>query len=457
MNQPIKKSEWSIAAVAVVLGNLANILESTKKLSEAGYASIVFVWHGSKAIPTSFTVVGWVLLGLVIWRYMRSRVQSKVVAIGVPFVVSSLLLATNLIALPVARTPASVWEKHFAQVRNRLLSATSGRGFRWDPSEPKTEVEPWGTSQALIGLMTDPQTTEKHKAEIRGAFDYLQSIKRKGDGWGYFPTDDWSLTEIEGWVTLASIRALHVGIWTQAERGQRIADIEENLTELAARQDESGGVRPICETDEGLMRTYSTTIALWAFVEARSETMLSATVGQRYDDNIRRAVSWLLVHRNPAPAGWVPNPLRNNVREGFPGLTAQVLFVLAKADKADQSFVNSRNEYTDAKMKFLDCLDAPKCTSRVDTRVPDADQHLRPTKRVLEASTFLWFPWTVATLSDLTVDQELTADARKAADRVRDELLSRHEEIIEGLGVALTYQLGENLIGVEHGLDILGK
>ncbi|HET9830420.1 MAG TPA: hypothetical protein VFP91_01865, partial [Vicinamibacterales bacterium] len=140
-----------------------------------------------------------------------------------------------------------------------------------------------------------------------------------------------------------------------------------------------------------------------------------------------------------------------------PGLTAQVLFVLAKADKADQSFVNSRNEYTDAKMKFLDCLDAPKCTSRVDTRVPDADQHLRPTKRVLEASTFLWFPWTVATLSDLTVDSDLTADARKSADRIRDELLSRHEEIIEGLGVALTYQLGENLIGVEHGLDILGK
>src|SRR5215467_13963446 len=105
MHQPVKKSEWSIAAVAVVLGNLANILESTKKLSEAGYAGIVFMWHGSKAIPQSFTVIGWALVCLVAYRYLRPRVQSKVVSIGAPFVACSLLLATNLLAVPVARTP----------------------------------------------------------------------------------------------------------------------------------------------------------------------------------------------------------------------------------------------------------------------------------------------------------------------------------------------------------------
>jgi hypothetical protein len=87
--------------------------------------------------------------------------------------------------------------------------------------------------------------------------------------------------------------------------------------------------------------------------------------------------------------------------------------------------------------------------------VPDPDVHLRPTSRVLEGSTFLWFPWTVATLSDFTVDQDLTADLRKAADGLRDELLSRHEEIVQGLDVALTYALSENLIGVAHALDVL--
>ncbi len=456
MQQPFKKSELSLAAVAVFLGNLANILESTKKLSEAAYAGIVFVWHGSEAIPLSFAVVGYALLGGLLFRWLRTRVTSKAVSVGIAFVVSSLLLATNLIALPVTRTPKSVWEKELAQVRTRVLSATSGHGFRWDPSDAKSEVDAWGTSQALVGLMTDPQTAAQHRDEIRGAIQYLQKI-RLADGWGYFPNDDWSLTEITSWATLASIRSLHAGIWTESERPQQIAAIGGSLSAMVARQDDSGGWRPIRESADGLDRTYSTMIALWTFIEARSEPMLSAAVGKRYDDNIRRAVSWLLVHRNQSPAGWVPNPERQNVREAFPGLTAQVLFVLARADKADQSFVNSRVEYNDAKLKFLDCLSTPSCASKLDTRVPDVDVHLRPTNRVLEGSTFLWFPWTVATLSDFTVDQDLPADAQKSADRFRDDLLSRHQEITEGLGVALTYALAENLIGVEHALDVLTK
>jgi hypothetical protein len=76
---------------------------------------------------------------------------------------------------------------------------------------------------------------------------------------------------------------------------------------------------------------------------------------------------------------------------------------------------------------------------------------------VLEGSTFLWFPWTLATLSDLTLDQDLSPDDRKAADGFRDEFLSRHEEISEGLGVALTYALAENLICVDHALIVLKK
>jgi hypothetical protein len=456
MHQPVKKSEWSVAAVAVVLGNLANILESTKKLSGAAYSGIVFVWHGSQVIPISFAVVGYTLLGSLTFRWLRTRQQSKAVSIGAAFVVASLLLATNLIAVPVTRTPESVWQKGLAQVRTRLFSASSGRGFRWDPGDAKSEVDAWGTAQALVGFMTDRATTLQRRDEIRGAILYLQQI-RLADGWGYFPNNNWSLTEITSWVTLASIRSLRADVWTQSERQQRIAEIGHNLAALLERQDESGGWRPIHESADGLARTYSTAIALWAFLDARSEPLLSANVGKRYDDNIRRAVSWLLVHQNHSAPGWIPNPVRENVRETFPGLTAQVLFVLARADQVDQSFVNSRVAYDDAKMAFLDCLSAPTCASRLDTRVPDADVHLRPTDRVLEGSTFLWFPWTLATVSDLTLDQDLTADARKTADRFRDELLSRHEEITEGLGVALTYALGEHLICVDHALTVLRK
>src|SRR5262249_29033447 len=173
-----------------------------------------------------------------------------------------------------------------------------------------------------------------------------------------------------------------------------------------------------------------------------AERALSATVGTKYDDNIRRGVSWLLVHQNQNPKGWIPNPSRENVHEAFPGLTAQVLFVLARADKVDQRFVNSRSVYNAAKEAFLQSLQVPSCVSKLDTRVPDPDVHLRPTDRVLEGSTFLWFPWTVATLSDFTLDEDLSADARHAADQLRDEMLSKHDEVTEGLGTALTYELG---------------
>jgi hypothetical protein len=76
---------------------------------------------------------------------------------------------------------------------------------------------------------------------------------------------------------------------------------------------------------------------------------------------------------------------------------------------------------------------------------------------VLEGSTFLWFPWTVATLSDFTVDESLSAEEQQAADQLRDAMLSKHDEVSEGLGTALSYQLSENLIGISHALQVLGS
>ena len=456
MTKPITKSQWSIAAVALVLGNLANILESVKKLSGDGYAMIVFFWHGSRAIPIGFAVVGYALVGILAFRWLETRVRSKPLAMGAAFAPAFLLFAANLLAVPVTRTPTSVWDKDLNQVRNRLLSANSGQGFRWDPGNPKSEVDAWGTAQSLVALLSDPTTAAQRRADIRGALTHLQQIRLE-DGWGYFPDNNWSVTEITSWITIASIHALHAGIWDESEREQRIIDIDNNLTVLRSRQDDSGGWRPIREPGDALTRTYSTTMALWALVEARAEPLLSASIGDRYDESIRRGVNWLLVHRNADPPGWVPNPTRGNVHETFPGLTAQALFVLARADKVNSSFINSRSAYKDAKQAFLKSLQVPSCVSKLDTRTPDVDVHLRPTDRVLEGSTFLWFPWTVATLSDFTVDQSLSAEDQKTADQLRDEMLSKHDEVAEGLGTALSYELSENLIGIRHALDVLGS
>jgi hypothetical protein len=169
MSKPITKSQWSIAAVALVLGNLANILESVKKLSGDGYAMIVFFWHGSRAIPIGFAVVGYALLGILAFRWLETRVHSKPLAMAAAFAPAFLLFAANLLAVPVTRTPTSVWDKDLNQVRDRLLSANSGQGFRWDPGNPKSEVDAWGTAQSVLALLSDPATAAQHQADIRGA------------------------------------------------------------------------------------------------------------------------------------------------------------------------------------------------------------------------------------------------------------------------------------------------
>jgi hypothetical protein len=46
------------------------------------------------------------------------------------------------------------------------------------------------------------------------------------------------------------------------------------------------------------------------------------------------------------------------------------------------------------------------------------------------------------------VDEVFAPEDRQAADQLRDEMLSKHDEVSEGLGTALSYQLSENLIGI---------
>jgi hypothetical protein len=84
--------------------------------------------------------------------------------------------------------------------------------------------------------------------------------------------------------------------------------------------------------------------------------------------------------------------------------------------------------------------------------MPDADVSLRPTQRMLEGSTFLWFPWTLAVVSDLAVDSELSGDQRQHAGQARDSLFAKHDEVIGSVDSALTYEVAENLLGVSHAL-----
>jgi hypothetical protein len=67
-----------------------------------------------------------------------------------------------------------------------------------------------------------------------------------------------------------------------------------------------------------------------------------------------------------------------------------------------------------------------------------------------EGSTFLWFPWTLLELSQLSQDKSLSEEERKAATQLRLEILNANSERLENYveTANLTYVLAENLFCV---------
>ena len=67
-----------------------------------------------------------------------------------------------------------------------------------------------------------------------------------------------------------------------------------------------------------------------------------------------------------------------------------------------------------------------------------------------EGSTFLWFPWTLLELTQLSLDQGLSADERTAASQLRLEILNTNAEDLGNYveGSNLTYIFAENLFCV---------
>ena len=76
----------------------------------------------------------------------------------------------------------------------------------------------------------------------------------------------------------------------------------------------------------------------------------------------------------------------------------------------------------------------------------DADNYLRPSKFMLEGSTFLWLPWSLALCSQLsaksTVDAETTRACKLLLGRGNDLIrFAQHE--------SFTYVMAESLIAIQ--------
>lgn len=329
-------------------------------------------------------------------------------------------------------------------------------GMRAVTSGAQSRTQAWTTAQSMAAVFTTDKDLSPHVAQIRNSFEYIRKLRRTTpyEGWNLYGNNNpFTITEISGWVTIAHIRSLEAKtqVWSEKERGELLQQIVRDLDEMAHRQDPNGGFRPIAEQGPDFVRTYSTIISLWTLVEARQSAAVNQRIGSTHDDQMRRAISWLL-QTYRAGQGWVQNPTRTGQKDRFDGLTAQAIFVLARAaDVPEFSFLKNDQTYRTAARDFVSNKSlATRIVDKDNSSIPDADVAFQGSEFMAEGSTFLWFPWSLVALTEISHDKTLTDADRNAARDLRVRIFNTNaNELDHYVETAnLTYLQAENLLCV---------
>ena len=306
---------------------------------------------------------------------------------------------------------------------------------------------------ALIG--GGQELAARDVAQLDTATDRLFSGAVNNQGWGYFEQFDWGVTEIAAWVGVALAEALRANdgtlVLSPEERGGARDQLRSIIALLRSRQvPNSGGFSPIADLSRpDFIRTYSTTMALWAMAEAASPQThaFKADELDEIHQSMRDGVRWL--GRTALADGWKVNPENPVSAKPFLGLTAQTLFVLERLRiPIDQT---SEQKFSQVRRSVLDSSDS--WLSRavdVNDRTHDSDRYLFPTTYVTEGSTFLWYPWTVALMRSMAADTRAERENEAAtAARFLQKLRARAGEF-GNFAVAekeYNYVAAEGLIG----------
>lgn len=349
--------------------------------------------------------------------------------------------------------------KKAAWVERMFATQAPNGGIKASPSDRDITHQPWTTAQCMVAVLEADSNLDAHSADIRRAFEYIESERRSSpaEGWTLYghERDIYTITEIAGWVSVAYTKALNssTAIWPDNERTQILARIERDLASIVNRQERDGGFRPIIDEDPEYSRTYSTVIALWALLEARRSPHVYARTGNKYDENVRRGVNWLM-RTYKEKQGWVQNPNRMGQTARFDGLTAQVLFTLAHAAEVD-AFAYVRNEHTYklAQTEFVgNKMYAGWSVSKDNSSIPDGDVSFPGTEFLAEGSTFLWFPWVLLQLAEMSTDETLPAPMRQEATALRLDILNANYDALETYVEIgnFSYITAENLFAASH-------
>ncbi len=362
---------------------------------------------------------------------------------------------------PDAEYQALLRRKADAWVDTVFMAQAADGGVKMSASSAEATTQVWQTAQCLAAVLAAQKNLDNYVPRIKKAFKYLEDLHRTapGEGWNlYGNTNKYTITEIGSWVTLANIKSLDAKtrIWNDAEREEIIKRVLRDLEETNRRQDAGGGWRPIRDESADFVRTYPTVMALWSLVEAKESPLVSERIAGKYDESIRRGINWLLRSYKEGQ-GWVPNPNRVGQKDRFDGLTAHTLFVLSRAEAIGAfAYIKNDSTYRTARQDFIKHKQFVDWSIEANNSyMPDADLRFVNTEFLAEGSTFLWFPWTLAELSRLSVDDGLSEDERKAAAQLRQNILDSNSDKLENYveTANLMYVLGENLLCVAVYLD----
>jgi TIR domain len=448
---PSKRNQLVLAALACALCVIAQLIGSMQVVTHFFIHRFGFQTARLTAYAVLLLTVAAYGFGVTSFYRARTNIR-KYWLIAILVAIFAAAVGFNLRATPwpklsdLARQELTAWSSRVFENQN------PDGGIRTDIRSPGASVFVWDMAQSLKSVLLNRQVTAQHNGEIRRAFQYIEAARRNSPepGWGVRPNSSRTLTEISSWITLAYLESLQAEIWTQPEQLRVLASVERELRLLAARQDpSSGGWGPISDQKPAFTRTYPTMIALWAFLEAGKVAAIRQRLGSDYSHVVDNAIQWLLGNCDPA-RGWVPNPNRKGQTSTYPGLTAQTLFVLSRA-QSDQPSLASANILHDLKTALLSQGDLVRLPIDSDTAIPSNDQFFdTPDAFSSEGMQFLWFPWGVAMYAVLSGDRTLSdVDRGQAADNLKD-LLSNLDQDSHRLEQGPTFILAENIIGISQ-------
>ncbi|MDN3919456.1 hypothetical protein [Roseateles violae] len=494
--EPEKGSAWrgasaGFGAVTVLLGWLVHAAEVHNALTSlVGPDWIRSLQIGVSALVTLLFVAGYSALGVWLYRRYLARHRRRHLFLAALVLVGLLITGCSIyVALP--KPPDASELQRNAQNWDRLLlelgkaeAGVAGEGLRYNRLDRAVKPQVWSTAQGLWAMLPEggaPPTAADAKT-MRAALTYIEGKRLPGDeGWAYMGQLDYGITEVNGWVVLAQVAALRPAvagaIWGD-QQAQARARLQRDVQLLIAQQLDSGAWSPL--GDAGMLgddaakkkelkereaehqRSYSSAIALWALVEAQRAGLLAPEQRDLALAKIRNGVGWLIGTYQIALRSWVPNPKRSGNTERYAGLSAQVLYVLERARPyanalQTQHYLNARREFLIG-IETAGAGDTQELAQRridANDRTHDSDVHLPGARVLLEGSSFLWYPWTLAacsTRAEMQLDEEDQALAERGCARLGDrikELLNFAETD------PFTYAMAESLFGLRCQLRVL--